>query len=1494
MIEIPYPGLRPFTQEESHLFFGRDEQIDQLLDKLSESRFISVTGLSGCGKSSLVRAGLLANLEYGYLTKAGKKWYVLAMRPGQSPLQNLVQILIETGLYNGATNVPADQMPMMVKRVVQQLTIGGHLELTSMLDATLRAFGQRNILLLVDQFEELFRYEQPGSLAERRFFVETLLTCKEQTNVPIYVVITIRSDWLGQCGQFLGLPEAINAGLYLVPRLTQEQLRLAIVAPSHVVDGDLEDRLVLRLLHDIEQNSDQLPVLQHCLMQMWVRKAQQGNDSAPISLTMQDYEAVGMLQNALSYHADDAFRQLNRRQQQVAETLFRRLSEYGPNQLDMRRPTSLGEVARVAQASVAEVRAVVDVFRDPSRNFLTPAPPAPLEAETVIDVTHESLIRQWKQLSDWARDEAESARIYRRLEETACLWKQGSSRLWDTPDLESARALQLEDQSRAEWAKRYGDKRDDAFVKQYGDKFKVVLEFLKQSEQAQKIRLAEEEKGRRREFFLKIISAGIAVALVVAVTCILLAWWAVQERAKADIARQDAERQKIAAEIAREKALQISEEAKQQLMYAQRKQWQAVESEQEAERQSILARSALFAAHAQMALFQNFPQRSLLLAIEAMRFNEQHDIRTLFAEDALRQALAKSGGRGVSGYPRQFAFSMISADSQWRVTIGEDQTLFLWDMRREHPFRLTPLPENLAGRKCAAISPKSDWLATGDREGVVRLRNLRDVDPINQPVDVVRHADEIRMLTFSPDNRWLITSSKDNVVQIVEVASPTTAMTLKQQGVVADLAVSPDSQWLMIRDENKTYWLWDLTDIASQRSPLELRLPGTVTSNELFSPDSHWFVLGDDAGALWFWNLQRRNPAADPLRIQEHQQPIYRLAATSDSRWLISSSGDRTIRIWDLQALTPTVTPKFVLKHEQGNRNQLRISPDDRWLISDSQDGALRLWDFDAMMLLRGSLAVEKFVPRSFIIREHDDSIFTFSVSRDGTLLVTGSQRGTVRLWDLRAPDPSVAMFPAFGGHERAVYYVEISPDKRFLVTDSEDTTSRLWDLTVNTPNGAVIEFSERAVEPIVVSPGKQWLLTASENNRAFLWDLTLPNPSLVPRVLEEHQSTLTDAVFSPDDRWLATSSADNIVRVWNLQADAPEKNPYLFDYHEAPITTMAFSADARWLVTSSQDGILWLWDLHSSPSLKNATLFLLSAHTMPIRNLLFTPDQRWLVTNSLDKTVRFWDLHADDPGAASHMLQTGENDLQTIMVSPDGRWFIANTGDGATGVWNLQQADSVPSVYLSQPVGDATKALAISADSHWLATGSQQGKIRLWDLHDVPPNAPRVTLDADPQGISSLSISPDSRWLVSLGTQEAGIAPKLWALNTTHLNTPPIVLRGHEGPVRALAFSPDHAWLVTGSRDTMVRLWNLRAENPAESSILLSGHKTEITTVLFSPDSRWLITGSSDGTIRLWRMQMNDLLERACQTAGRNLSPDEWNKYFPKEPFHQTCPEIE
>ena len=223
---LPYPGLRAFQREETDIFFGREEQTDELLRRLQRGRFLAVVGASGCGKSSLVRAGMMAALEAGFMSEAGSRWRLAEMRPGMQPLERLADALLEKSALGTERPEPEE------KPFLQATLRRGPLGLVEVMQETPPPKGT-NLLLLVDQFEEIFRFHAEGNIDEAEAFVNLLLASVQQTKLPIYVVITMRSDYFGECALFSGLPEAINDSQYLTPRPTREQRHTAIVGPKY-------------------------------------------------------------------------------------------------------------------------------------------------------------------------------------------------------------------------------------------------------------------------------------------------------------------------------------------------------------------------------------------------------------------------------------------------------------------------------------------------------------------------------------------------------------------------------------------------------------------------------------------------------------------------------------------------------------------------------------------------------------------------------------------------------------------------------------------------------------------------------------------------------------------------------------------------------------------------------------------------------------------------------------------------------------------------------------------------------------------------------------------------------------------------------------------------------------------------------------------------------------------------------------------------------------
>ncbi len=507
-MENPYPGLRPFQADETHLFFGRDEQRTELLCRLRKSRFLAVVGTSGSGKSSLVRAGLLPGLYGGFMAGGASRWRIVDTRPGGDPIGRLANALDSTdGLR------PDDDDDISFTEAALRRTSLGLINVVK--EARLPP-GER-VLVLVDQFEELFRFVDTAKTDRVRddasAFVKLLLAAAEQDDVPIYVVITMRSDFLGDCARFRDLPEAINDGQYLIPRLTRDQRREAITGPASVCGTTLSPTLVNRLLNDVGDTPDQLPILQHALMRTFDRWQVKHPDADTIDLD--DYEDVGGMSHALSRHADAVFKGLGdgvdveerRRRWHIAEKLFKCITDMGKRGRKVRRLARLEDIAAVAKVSVAEVADVIEAFRQKNNSFLMPPIGEELLPDTLVDISHESLIRNWSRLNRWVDQEAESANDYRLLAQKAELHRKGEEDLLGRQALRVANEWQEKQQPTRAWAERY-----DA-------DFEAAMNFLAKSDARVTARQDAQERRRRIK---RTVVTGAVIAIVTPLLMLLL------------------------------------------------------------------------------------------------------------------------------------------------------------------------------------------------------------------------------------------------------------------------------------------------------------------------------------------------------------------------------------------------------------------------------------------------------------------------------------------------------------------------------------------------------------------------------------------------------------------------------------------------------------------------------------------------------------------------------------------------------------------------------------------------------------------------------------------------------------------------------------------------------------------------------------------------------------------------------------------------------------
>jgi formylglycine-generating enzyme required for sulfatase activity len=557
----PFPGLRCFQTDEDFLFFGRHEQVEDLLRRLRTNRLVAVVGTSGSGKSSLVRAGLLPAVLGGGMAQAGSSWEIAVMRPGGSPLAHLARALCDAGLYDADAEDALFHLQATLSRSRNGLVEAVRQSRPSR--SGLQESGSK-LLLVVDQFEELFRFHRAGATSQEEAigFVNLLLHATERADQNVYVVLTMRSDFLGECSQFLGLAEAVNDGEFLIPRMTRDQVQEAIEGPIRVRGAAIAPRLLFRLLNDVQDSQDQLPVLQHALMRTWDLWLRSRPSDGPV-LDLAHYEATGGMHEALSQHADEVFADLpSERHRASAARIFKALTERGPDGRGIRRPTRLGQLEAIAAVEEPTVHQVIEAYRVPGVTFLMPPMTTTLDEGTVVDISHESLMRVWRRLREWVEEEAQSARIYRRLHETAVLHAENRAGLYHDPDLQIARTWRETSGPNAAWADQYGGGIVDAMAfldasREAAERTQQDRETARRIELERARQLAEAQAGVARLF--KRFAGGLAVGVCLTVA---LAAWAFTLRQAAARQAQEAKRLEDVADTQRRRAEDNQKKAK--------------------------------------------------------------------------------------------------------------------------------------------------------------------------------------------------------------------------------------------------------------------------------------------------------------------------------------------------------------------------------------------------------------------------------------------------------------------------------------------------------------------------------------------------------------------------------------------------------------------------------------------------------------------------------------------------------------------------------------------------------------------------------------------------------------------------------------------------------------------------------------------------------------------------------------------------------------------
>ncbi|MCE7862445.1 MAG: High-affnity carbon uptake protein Hat/HatR [Bacteroidetes bacterium CHB5] len=970
----PFPGLRPFKIEESHLFFGREGQSDEVLLKLSKSRFVGIIGPSGSGKSSFIYCGVLPILYGGFLTDASPNWEVVVTRPGAGPIDNLAESLLKTVKdYN-----TADVEDKKIKRtIVSTLLRSSSLGLVEAIQQSRRK-EDINYLILVDQFEELFRFKDstdPNSVNESLAFINLLMEAVNYEDAPIYVAITMRSDFIGECAQFPELTRKINDSHYLIPQMTRDQKRRAIEGPVAVGNAKITPRLTQQLLNDLGDNPDQLPILQHALMRTWSYWAKYRDyEDEPVDL--KHYEAIGTMSEALSMHANEAYDELDEEQQRICEILFKAITEKRGENFGIRRPTRLNEIASIADVSEADVVAVLEKFREPGRSLLTPAYGIELGSKSMIDISHESLMRIWVRLKNWVDDESEAVQMYLRLAEAAGQYQVGKAGLWRPPDLQLALNWQAKHKPTLVWGQRY----HPAF-----ERTMIFLEYSKKEfDTEQRIKELEAKRKLQRARVTAIVFGTLAAIALVAFV------YAFMQQAEAKRQEQAAKDQAKIAQL-------NAEEANRQKIIAQ-KERDAADSAR------LVAIDAQKAEALQRAEAEKRRIQAELAEAEAKKQREAAIRNEQLAIDKEREAVAnaKRADENAAKALRERYLALAKAMAIKSKELSNDRNL-----------------EALVAQQAYKFNKKYDgYEYNSDVYGGLYTALKNWEDPLTKSLEAHTNGAARTLETHSKNNHIYSGGSDGKLIRWSYSNNQWVAETLVDKRgayLFFSISISPDGNWLAAgglfpanRDANYA----ELYDLRNPSAPARA-IPGFKSNieNIRFTPDSKGFYARDNSGySIKYSDL------SSVKEVIASKEKINSLDLNENGTLLAGAGDDGNLYVWDINKNFAVTKTKV-----SNGLTAVRFAPDGRQIVTGDRNGVLRI------------------VNNGLIIRNlpgHSSQIEDIKFNHAGTFMASASKDYSVRLWNFRKLNEQ----PITVSDHDWVWSVTFSPDDSQLMAGIQST----------------------------------------------------------------------------------------------------------------------------------------------------------------------------------------------------------------------------------------------------------------------------------------------------------------------------------------------------------------------------------------------------------------------------------------------------------------------
>ena len=1094
----PYKGLLTFTDKDQDFFFGRDGMIQQLLDGLNNRRFVPVLGASGSGKSSLVLAGLLPALD-----KAD--WLVLKMRPTADPLGRLRDAFRDMQIQQSSdkniqVSIPASADD--IQREVEQLTKDG-----------------RRLLLVLDQFEEVFTAISSEDEEKRATFFRCLVEALQQTSA-LHVVVTLRSDFLSACDEYPFLSKHFQDNFRL-GNLDAVGLREAISRPLDLVGMRCEQALEDELVSQTLQEKGSLPLLQFVLEKLW----ELAREERSWELTLAMYQQLGGdhgdgLRGVLNEKADAFYQGLDAEQQRLMGWLMVELTQVGEGQEDTRRVVVLQELYERQPdyrealdeliALVTKERLLVSDQRE--------------DGEATVAVAHEALIRDWDRVAEWLEGNREIRRWRSRVAADIEDWqKTGGSLLRDGRLSEADEAL-----ARYNYSLLIGQE-EQRFIVSSLESQKQELKASKQKQHELEVALQE----AKRQTYIA-LSEKLSMQSELAFRSPSIANGHIEQGLLLATQAFLFNRQAVSAQAALHNSIQKLGNLR-KISYG-------------------YVSDVAFSPDGKFVVSANIGGRGTL---------NLWDSNTGLA-------IGKSWQDHLEGDNYAVAFS---PNGKFVVSGNTNNSIQLWDVSTGKA-----IGEAWGGHNdvvsAIAFSPNGEIVVSGSLDGSLRLWDVSTGLVIKRHV-LLRawgsltghaigealhgHAKAVHAVAFSPDGKFVVSGSEDKTLRLWNATTGQAVGTpwLGHERRVTSVAFNRNSKHVVSGSFDKTIRLWDVATGQAIGKPWVGHENGVHAV--AISPDNKYVISGGGDKTLRLWKMGTGQPVGEPWH--GHRDAVIALDISKDGCFVVSSGrNDKSIRFWSLSttlthqslkcpqifmeevtAFSPSgeyvVTGSYdenlcvyssmngrtISKPNYKYNNVLTaivFSSDSKHVLNGYRDGKLLLWNIDT-----GQIIGETWTGS-------EDPIKTVAFSLDGRFVVSGGERGLL-FWDVATGQISDKK----NLHISGVEAVDFSPDGKHIISGCYDNTLRLWDFTTGERIGEGWYGHTQAISALSYSPDGLYVISGSHDGTLRLWDTNTGRAIGDPWY--GHEGFITAVIFSPDGKKIFSGSDDETLRIWDASPES-------------------------------------------------------------------------------------------------------------------------------------------------------------------------------------------------------------------------------------------------------------------------------------------------------------------------------------------------------------------